>query len=230
MDKKEKETIDIYCPTCNVQVEANVIAQHVRATPKEPLISGDPTDTPHDVTVFSLAECRRCKEVFLTKIDYYEIPGEVSAPQTDLITLYPKSNSFDESLLPAAAARPYKDALGAYQVGLYEPCVIMCRKCLEAICHENGITKGNLKTQLDKLNAKGVIDDKLLSWATGLRLVANDAAHEMDLVVNKDDAKDSVEFIETLFLYVFSLDRRFQEFQKRRQAVKRSGVIHNGTK
>jgi len=228
MDEGEKETVDIYCSTCNVQVEARVVAKHVQATPIEPPISGDLVDTPHDVTVFSLAECRRCKEVFLTKMDYWELLGEFSSPQTDLITLYPKPRSFDESILPSAAARPYKNALGSYQAGLYEPCVIMCRKCLEAICHEDGIAKGNLKVRLDTLHTKGVIDDKLLSWATGLRLVANDAAHEMDIVVDKEDAKDSLEFVEALFLYVFSLDQRFQEFQKRRQAAKRSGA-GNGT-
>ena len=223
MDEGEKETVDIYCPKCNVQVEARVVAKHVQTTP----IPGS-DDSACDVTRFSLAECRRCEEVFLTKIGYCEIFDEGISSLTDLITLYPKPRSFDESPLPPAAARPYKNALGSYQAGLYEPCVIMCRKCLESICHENGIANGSLKVRLDTLRTKGVIDDKLLSWATGLRLVANDAAHEMDLVVDKDDAKDSLEFIETLFLYVFSLDQRFQEFQKRRQAAKRSGA-GNGT-
>jgi len=227
MDNHKTETLDIYCPGCNVQVEAIVVAEHTRAIPHQTGILTDPVDTPLDVTVFSLAKCRRCEQVFLTKMDYYEIPGEVSAPQTDLITLYPTVRSFDESLLPTTVATAYKNASGSYQAGLYEPCVVMSRKCLEAICHENGITNGNLRTRLERLHQNGVIDDKLLIWANGLRLVGNEAAHEMDVVVDKNDAKDSLEFVEALFLYVFSLDKRFQEFQQRRDAAKASRAGDN---
>ena len=220
----EKETLDIYCPKCNVQVVADVVAKHTRAIPQEQVMIEDPVDTPLDVTVFSLASCRRCKEVFLTKCEYYEIPGEVVVPQTDLITIYPTPRDFDESLLPATAAWPYREAARSYQAGLYYSCVIMCRKCLEAICYENGLTKQSLKARLDSLHEKGLIDAKLFTWATGLRLVGNDAAHDVHLLIDVNDAKDSLEFIEALFLYLFSLDLRFQEFQKRRQVAKSATI------
>jgi hypothetical protein len=95
----------------------------------------------------------------------------------------------------------------------------MCRKCLEAICHHHGIMKGNLKSKLAIINQQGIIDARLHSWTDGLRLVANDAAHEFDIEVLLEDAKDSIDFIEAVISYIFILRKRFEEFQQRRKTL-----------
>jgi len=186
----ESKTIDIYCPNCNVQVAATVVATHVHSVPQGGGIGGDLCDTPLDVTVYSLSTCFRCSEVFLSKAEYYEIPGEVCAPQSDDITLYPLPRKLDTSMLPTSIAKSYTSATGSFNAGLYEPCVIMCRKCVEGLCHENSITTGNLKTRIDCLLSNGHIDQKLHTWATSLRLVGNDAAHDISIDITKEDASE----------------------------------------
>jgi hypothetical protein len=98
----------------------------------------------------------------------------------------------------------------------------MCRKCIEAVCRELGSAKGNLKQKLVALESSGKIDAKLTSWADALRLVGNDAAHDLDTRVGQQNAKDAIDFTQAILLYAFSLGRKFEEFQARR-ASSRNG-------
>ena len=98
----------------------------------------------------------------------------------------------------------------------------MCRKCIEALCQELEATKGNLKERLENLRRNGHIDQKLLTWADELRLIGNDAAHNLDIVIEQVDAQNALEFVEAILMYAFSLTRKFEEFKNRR-ASKSSG-------
>jgi hypothetical protein len=100
----------------------------------------------------------------------------------------------------------------------YEPCVIMCGKALEAVCVLLGESEdnGTLAKRLRRLRDSGKIEAKLYDWANELRMVRNDAAHDLSVVVSKDDARDCLEFVEAISVYVFVLDRKFQEFTMRR--------------
>ena len=78
--------------------------------------------------------------------------------------------------------------------GHYNPCVIMSRKCLESVCKELGATKETLKQSLEIFNGHSKIDKKLLSWADGLRLIGNDAAHDLEASFGQVDARDALDF------------------------------------
>lgn len=222
MASDSEQTLDLFCPDCNVQVEARVVARETEAEPIRPVAYDDLVDTPHNVTTYSFARCKRCGFPFLVQEDSYEVFGEFAALQSDRV-LYPTDRAFDQEGLPATVARAYRDATRSFTVGLYAPCVIMCRKALEGIAKELGASKGTLKKRLDELQALGKIDTRLLEWAHGLRLVGNDAAHEFGIQLDKQDAQDSLEFLEALLLYVFTLTRRFEAFKARRTATGEDG-------
>ncbi len=176
----------------------------------------------HLITFFEYATavCIRCKSVFFLESESYEVPGDFSAPQGERV-LYPTSRQISTDGVPASVARAYSTAADAFVRGLYEPCVIMCRKCLEALCRELRATKGNLKERLVALRDAGQIDQKLLAWADELRLIGNDAAHDLDVVIEQADARDSLHFVEAILMYVFSLSRRFEELKNRRAATRK---------
>ena len=71
------------------------------------------------------------------------------------------------------------------------------------------------------LRERGHIDQKLLAWADELRLIGNDAAHDLHVVIEQVDARDALEFVEALLMYAFSLNRRFEEFKNRRAATRK---------
>lgn len=214
--ENEIKTFEVFCNRCNLQTTARVVATHVKTEPLDPIKAAtDPVDTPYSVTEYAIALCCKCEMVFLIESEFYEIPAEVCAPQ-GVSVLYPSDRNISTDGMPETASRAYDAAARSYQVGLYEPCVIMCRKCIEALCEELGATKGNLKERLDKLRRNGHIDQKLLTWADELRLIGNDAAHDLDIIIEQVDAQDALEFVEAILMYAFSLTRKFEKFKNRR--------------
>lgn len=230
-EENKTETLVVFCNQCNLQTIAHVVATHIKTTPVNPHEAlTDPADTPYYVTEYAIALCSMCGAVFLVESKFYEIPGEVCAPQ-GVRVLYPCDRNISMDGMPETVSRAYAAAARSYKVGLYEPCVIMCRKCIEALCQELGAKKGNLKERLGKLQKNGQIDQKLLTWADELRLIGNDAAHDLDIVIEQVDALNALEFVEAILMYAFSLTRKFEEFKKRRAsktAENKGGIIHDG--
>ena len=217
-DTSESRTIDAFCTDCNVQVAARVVATHGKSTPQsgfEMITTDDPTSVPYDVVEYAIAVCGRCELVFLVESTCVEIEG-ISMPPGERV-LYPSSRRISMDGVPATVVRAYSNAARSFSVGLYEPCVIMSRKCIEAVCEELGATKGNLKERLSILGENGKIDQNLLAWANQLRLIGNDAAHDLKIVIEQIDARDALDFVEAILMYVFTLNRRFEEFLERRK-------------
>ena len=215
MNENEKRTIDVFCQSCNVQVAATVVANYVQSSRK--FHNEDPLDEFYDVIEYALVVCGRCESVSLVQLKHIEVPGEYPAPQGKQV-LYPTNQRLSTDDLPDSISSSYLDAARSFQVGLCEPCVIMCRKCLEALCLElNGNSGRNLKQKLRLLHENGQIDRKLYSWAEQLRDIGNDAAHDFKAPIKKDDAKDAFEFLEAILMYTFLLNWRFEDFKARRE-------------
>ena len=67
------------------------------------------------------------------------------------------------------------------------------------------------------MKAEGKIDERLYDWADMLRLVGNEAAHDIHVEVSKDDAGDILDFTNAIVDYIFSFNDKFLEFKNRRQ-------------
>lgn len=206
-----------YCPNCHVQVELIESCSYSKMRPEHDMgLAYDETDIPLIIEEYVLSHCPKCEAPFLFKREWYEIPAMSVTETSEPELLYPTTARLPVSSLPQTIGKAYRDAVLSYEVGLYKPCVIMCRKCLEALCHEYDITKGSLKAKLALLKERGLVDSKLHSWIDGLRLVGNEAAHDLNVSVQSQDAKDALDFIEAAISYVFLLDKKFDEFRARR--------------
>ena len=208
-------TIDLFCTSCRVHVEAKIIAEH---SDHEEVFEADRlVNYPYKFFNFTFAFCNRCKTPMLARQEFYAIPEETSIPHTEVIVVYPQDDSIPLGSVPNIVARTYLEAQRAYQVKLYEPCVIMCRKCVEAVCSEHGESKGPLPSRLKRLRESGVIDNAIFDWSNELRLAGNIAAHvDSKSEIMEHDAKDVLEFAKALLLYVFELQSRLKTYRKRR--------------
>ncbi len=212
------DKLHAFCSTCYVQVELTESGSFSKRRPADESVAPlDPIDIPWIAEEYVLCKCPKCESPFLFKHEWYEIPAEYETATSAPELLYPTTSKLPLSALPQTVSKAYQHAVRSHEVGLYEPCVIMCRKCLEAICHEHGCSKGNLKDKLAILKDRGVIDSKLHAWTDGLRLIGNDAAHDLEIEIQPQDAKDALEFVEATISYVFLLAKKFQEFEARRQ-------------
>jgi hypothetical protein len=212
----EKETFDVFCPTCNILVEAKVIARgfgEYRSNAANPL---DEVDVEYHGDHYSVALCRRCSGPFLVREALYSVPGEFESV-TDEAVLFPVSGGAKLEGLPDSIARSMDQAHRCYSASSYDACALMCRRALEALCRTLSASGNSLASRLADLQANGRIDARLLDWAHGVRLVANEAAHDVEVGVTPDDARDILEFTEALLMYVFTLDTKFRSFADRRK-------------
>ena len=134
------ETIQAFCKRCN-----SVISAGVRATasgdPTEDLAEHlDPNEDGFRRVRYKLAFCPKCEAVFLYRSCETE-PSEILYEEI----LYPRASEPLATNIPSVVRRPRESAVSCLATGNYEPCVILCRKALEAVCVALGEDKGNLR-------------------------------------------------------------------------------------
>lgn len=210
----EPQKIDSFCPSCNVHVEARVLASHPYETAvlREDLF--DPTERQYTENLYTFAACIRCDQPLLVCEARSVIDG-VAIPQNDALQVFPPDTTMPEAV-PTAVARPYREARQAYRVNLYNSSAAMCRKTLEAVCAHYGESKGVLSDRLDRLLERGVIDSAMFEWTQELRLSGNKGAHADPEDVVQTEAKDLLEFARAVLLYAFELPERLQRARQRR--------------
>jgi hypothetical protein len=206
---------DVFCVKCNVVVVAREIASGVGRMRSDAVAPDDVPDAEYRNDYYVVALCPRCESPFLMRQSLYGIPAEFEVV-TESVQLYPQSGRLPLGDLVPSVARAYEQAERSFVTGLYEPAALMCRRCLEAVCKTLGATGRTLDARLDRLASDGHIDERLRVWAHSVRVVGNEAAHDVEVEMSKDDARDVLDFTEALLLYVFSLKRRHEAFIARR--------------
>jgi hypothetical protein len=71
---------------------------------------------------------------------------------------------------------------------------------------------------LPSLRDAGEIDDRLLEWGNALRMVGNEAAHDVLAEISREDAEDILDFTEAILEYLYTFKERFDQFQERRRS------------
>lgn len=221
MIDREPKSLDLFCPRCNMQVEAEVLASARGRITEDIASMVEPDDLEFMHIRYHMALCRRCSGPFLVETAVRSGAGDFMELTSERV-LFPAERPLSSAMLPDAISKSYKEAARAYSAGLYDACAVMCRKCLEALCAEKGARGKNLAARLSSLQSSGTIDARLFKWADQLRLVGNDAAHDLTIITDADDARDTLEFVEAILTYIYVLGTRFAEFVQRRQAKRKA--------
>lgn len=212
----KKDTFDVFCPQCNVVVEVKAIADATGEFQSETLNPEDQVDAMYDAEHYSICVCHRCNQAFLIQESLRGVPAEFETV-TDSVVLYPAESKISTEHFPSSIKSAYVQALRSYKMSFFDSSVLMCRKCLEGLCKILGVTGRNLYQRLEKLKIENHIDERFLEWGHQIRLIGNEAAHDIDTPVSKKDAQDILEFTEAILIYVFSLTQRYEALIERRK-------------
>lgn len=163
---------------------------------------------------YTFSQCPKCSSPFLAV-------QEELAPEywDDPVRIYPPRDKRVDPSLPPTVKKSYQESLDCFKAKAYTATVIMCRKTLEAICSEHKVHQSSLAKGLKSMKDNGLIENRLFEWAEALRIAGNEAAHDVDVDIPRQDAKDILEFTEALLEYVFTFRDRFNEFLKRRASA-----------
>jgi hypothetical protein len=194
------------CHQCEAKVDAKLIAQHDCNDEHDP-------DTFHTY----LLECPNCKTTL--------VGGQYAFEEDELTRLWPAPEKYVSYQIPEIIKTSIEEAQICFKSGAYNACTVMAGRALEGVCRHFGTEKTYLGPGIRQLREKGVIDARLAKWAEELQRARNLSAHASGERVSKQDARDLLEFVNTICEYVFVLTKKFDEYMTRRNPAVNAEVI-----
>jgi len=191
----------VKCQSCNALVEGKELFKFTANEWVEFIDS----ETIQMSVEYRLLQCPRCNGAILWFMDEHDNTG----------VLWPREDKVSFGL-PRNIKNSLEEAITCFEGKAFTATAIMCRKALEGMCSEYEVEEETLEKSLLRMKELGVIEGKLHEWATALRMVGNEAAHDVKVTVKADDAKDIVDFTKALSEYLFTFKEKFESFMKRR--------------
>lgn len=164
---------------------------------------------------YVLLACTNCSSPILVRQTNIGNLAEGDKWSTPFV-VFPQNDLRVNPNAPKEIRTAFEEACACYQSQAYTASAIMCRKTIEGVCSEHGVTERNLSASLRKMKDDGLIDDRLFEWSDALRIVGNEAAHGVGVSIAQPDAKDTIEFTNAILDYMFSYRERFEQFKGRR--------------
>ena len=188
----------VECSDCGAIVDGIFIAEYDHV---ENGISG----------TYTFLKCPKCEGPFVMLYVFDEDP--FGPPEK----IYPSPIMGLSPAVPGSIQLAYNEARACLRAKAYTATAIMCRKTLEGIANEHKVTSHNLVGALKEMRDKGIIENRLYEWADALRMSGNEAAHDVNITVSQQDAKDILEFTNALLEYVFTFRDKFEKWKARRE-------------
>lgn len=199
MPDSSEARLAVLCSACGYLSSAHVIGKITH--------EGDGEDRPFEL---SLVQCEHCDSPSLVRQD----EASEGAP----VEVWPTSRRILHDGIPPGIREGVIEARKCYAAGAFLATAVMVRRAIEGFCAENGAKNRNLRSSLQDLVGRDVIDQRLLEWADRLRILGNVGAHFSESVVTQQDASDALDLVEAMLDYVYVFAVKFQQFQARRDA------------
>lgn len=215
--KVQKEIVLSRCDECDAKVTATVEGEY---------------DIYHEEADFAvrflLLRCPQCSNPLLVQQDderarFAHSRGHDVDRWGGSQRLYPKSELRElGASVPEPIRKAFGEACDAFDLAeAYTASAIMCRKVLEGICDTHKAPGRNLAARLESLYKSDQLDKRLYEWITELRIIGNEAAHDVNVQVSREDASDLLDFTEAAAEYIYTFKQKFDEFKERRAKAKK---------
>jgi hypothetical protein len=208
-DDREPKTLVVRCTRCESHQVGEVM--HCYRDGED--------DDPTTVYRYLFARCPRCNGPFLLmQVGDWNYRHDVVS-WGNARYLYPAEPDFLDLAVPQPIANSYLEARRTFNdAGAATAAAIMCRRTLEGITLHFQAQGRNLHERLRDLKSRGVVDARLHEWADhALRGLGNDAAHDVNAMVSREDARDALEFTRAIIEYLFVFADAFHRFKTRRE-------------
>jgi hypothetical protein len=160
--------------------------------------------------VASLDVCQNC----LTPI-YYVCESEQE--RTKILDSYPKLEVEPDEELPEDVKTAFREALRALDDGIWNGCIIMCRRALDEAMSDLQAEGRDLFQQIDDLEKKSVITPQMKSWTHEARMQQKLGAPgtKDKKWATRKDAEEVLEFCKWLFRYAYVLPKQLGDVKEK---------------
>jgi len=200
------------CPRCNKQSSFDVKGS-LPVTYDSSYIALD--NDKYEQTLIDRASsliCRNCKQgVVVIEEEWVGDYPKKQAKQGGTVSYrgihwWPIPEANLSSDIPNDIAGVIAEAAGAIYANCPRASAVMSRRALEAICVDKEETKGDLKSRLETLKDKGILQPTLAEWAKEIRLIGNVGAHFDPMqTVSMEDANQLLLFVREIVKYIYEL-------------------------
>jgi hypothetical protein len=204
------QNLIIDCPHCAVRIKSQATAWIGNGEEK----------------AFFLLECSTCHNALFGST--YAYKDQFGDWEWDTVErLWPAPTIADVGpAIPKAARRDIQDAQKCFSHGIYSATTVLCGRALERLIKEK-VGAHMIGKGLTELKNKGIIDERLFSWAEALRKERNIGAHASEEDTTKENAQDIVDFTIAIFDYVYTLSEKYEEYIKRKSQKNSLNVLPN---
>jgi hypothetical protein len=100
----------------------------------------------------------------------------------------------------------------------WDAAVLMARSAVQFVVREKKAKKGTLNQEIEDLVAKGVLHPLMAEWSHEVRALGRDSAHPDpgDAPTDPQDARDIVNFLDSLLLYLYDLPEQIRAYRERK--------------
>jgi uncharacterized protein DUF4145 len=211
-DGFSNDQVNFLCHHCGTHSRSEILAEPDFIEEIEGL-DGEPQPGPE--YRYRLVRCSACSDISLLLAMKVGTRDHRSIYEDDF-AVYPTPPRAMSSAVPKKLQTCFQEARACYRARAYTASAIMCRRSLELLTAERGIKGKNLADALEKLKAKGDIDQRLYDWCNALRLAGNQAAHDVGSDISQTDVNDMNDLAEAVIDYVYVFQARYEDFMKRR--------------
>lgn len=216
-------TFVIDCHRCKAKVAALELARSERCGWEED--AGEPWGER-----ILLGTCPNCKSILVgqaTQLGFAEYDHPVDL-WSDVTRVFPKPPKvFSSWRIPRTVTDSLVEADRSLQANANIAACVMFGRALEALCRDILLEDSQpeidtkkpkkimLRSGIDQLRDRKIIDDKLYDWSQQLAAFRNLAAHPEDISISRNDAEDLQTFVYAIVEYVYDLADRYKEFKER---------------
>lgn len=193
------------CDICNALVKGEIIGSYVNKNEYDWVES----------VQYTLCKCPSCSSPILAHQEYDYVAGDLEWGMA--IKMFPSNAFHINPIIPEKLRKALVECIQCYKSKSYTATAIMCRRAIEGFCSIRGVEERNLDLSIKKLRDEGIINEQLFEWANQLRLVGNEAAHNIDSEFTSIDAKDILDFTIAILDFTYSFKDKFDRFKARTQ-------------
>ena len=119
--------------------------------------------------------------------------------------------------VPTKIESAASEAWACFSIHQNRAAALMARVVVEGTAKQQGFTSGNIYQKIDQMGERGVIPPKIRDAAHEVRLLGNDAAHDiLDAQLADDQVADALSFMDVLLEYVYNFDLKLSRFRASR--------------
>src|SRR6516162_257460 len=175
---------------------------------------------------FDLYQCRNC----MAYVHVFWSAAEHSIGHSiyDFMVLpWPIGKAKPLDNWPDDVQRFWSQAHESLGIKNWDAAAVMARSAVQATMRDKGAVGKDLYGEIEDLAAKGSLPPLMKEWSHEVRVLGNESAHPKPGTPppTQEDARDIVQFLDSLLLYLYEYPKRISDYRARRKSKEASTKI-----